>query len=311
MILVNRNFGNLALSQAIGDMFKGSTESTIPSEGMTHANTTATNSNLVSDLTGAYNQLEITVNSSPKNIFIVTEHFVKVLDKVYTKIWNESFTDIGIYEPRKLSTIYHGFVAPNVRADQNADFMIFKHFVDRCITAGVLLEEDRLDYNDQIILSNLVRSQLSTYIDLPNKIISITAPNPIDVYPDIDGRVGAFHNGKKLYLMFTPYLPNYSTYSTNKYSVGGEPFINVVGGGSSWVPVKRPVAFFKPKTADSKFGRSLPMATHLIFSLGTPADKEAAIIAGTPTPDIVVDHTDRISHIDSFVLKIKFDKLQF
>ena len=76
-------------------------------------------------------------------------------------------------------------------------------------------------------------------------------------------------------------------------------------------PVKRPIAFFKPKTDASKFGRSLPLATHLIWSIGTPEDKAAAELAGTTPPDLVFDHLDRISHIDSLTLKIKFDKLQF
>ena len=357
MILVNRNFGNPALADAIGDMFKNTSNINSNVDWVPNTNVVASGSSLVAaqmnnvksssdanpnqglqpDASVAATLAEVqpnitdfnNYNANSMNMFIVTEHFLKTLDKVYSKLWNESFVETGIYIPANLSTLYHGFVADNTLGASSTDFMLFKKFVDRCITAGVLLEEDRLGYKDQIMLSNLVRAQMSTYIDLPNKIVSITAPNPIDVNPDIDARAGAFHNGKKLYLMLTPYLTNESVAKgqteTSGTKVTQEPFwnchsvrhdTNPNAGSQTWTydvgtPVKRPVAFFKPKTAASKFGRSLPMATHLLFSLGTLAEKEEALIAGTPTPDIVVDHNDRISHIDAFTLKIKFDKLQF
>lgn len=352
MILVNRNFGNPALADAIGDMFKNTSNINSNVDWVPNTNVVASGSSLVAAqmniafsgvdgvngtdaltaaaghaLAAPYVDAYNTYNANSMNMFIVTEHFLKTLDKVYSKLWNESFVETGIYIPANLSTLYHGFVADNTLGASSTDFMLFKKFVDRCITAGVLLEEDRLDYNDQIMLSNLVRAQMSTYIDLPNKTVSITAPNPIDVNPDIDARVGAFHNGKKLYLMLTPYLTNESVAKgqteTSGTKVTQEPFwmdqairhdkthMGLTYEYDVNTPVKRPIAFFKPKTAASKFGRSLPMATHLLFSLGTPAEKEEALIAGTPTPDIIVDHNDRISHIDAFTLKIKFDKLQF
>lgn len=352
MILVNRNFGNPALAEAIGDMFKNTSNVDSNVDWVPNTNAAASGSSLVAaQMNIAYNGPDLSTgsdaivaatghtaaapfvnafnnyNTNSMNMFIVTEKFLKTLDKVYSKLWNESFVETGIYVPSNLSTLYHGFVTDNSLGSASTDYMLFKKFVDRCITAGVLLEEDRLDYKDQILLSNLVRAQMSTYIDLPNKMVSLTAPNPIDVNPDIDARAGAFHNGKKLYLMLTPYLTNESVVKgqteTSGTKVTQEPFwnthsvrhdktlMNVTYEYDVNTPVRRPMAFFKPKTSTSKFGRSLPMATHLIFSLGSPEDKEAAIIAGTPTPDIIVDHTDRISHIDAFTLKIKFDKLQF
>ena len=340
MILVNRNFGNPALSQAIGDMFKASSDVGQNVSWVHNTNTLAASSTLVSTqdnicyLPGGNGGSNAPIceenlikynnyNSMCNNFYLVTEHFLKTLDKVYSKIWNESFVETGIYVPANLATMFHGFVIGAPLNSSNTDFMIFKKFVDRCITAGVLLEEDRLDYKDQIFLSGMSRSVMSTQIDLPNKLITMTSPNPIDVTPDIDARVGTFHEGKKLFLFMTPYLTNESV-AKNNAGVSQEPFYNsgliryyrVVGGTGGYTtlldtPVKQPIAFFKPKTSASKFGRSLPLASHFAFSIGSEADKEAALIAGTPTPDIVVDHTDRISHIDSLVLKIKFDKLQF
>lgn len=343
MILVNRNFGNYALSQAIGDMFKGSSDvgqnvgwiynnnalvagSSLVSAYSQRLGNTALDNNSIADDNEAtamaliFNNYNLTCN----NFYLVTEHFLKTLDKVYTKIWNESFTETGIYVPANLATMYHGFVINGQLTSSNTDFMIFKKFVDRCITAGILDESDRLQYEDQIFLSGMSRTNMSTQIDLDNKLITLTNSTPIDVSPDLNGLAGQYLAGKKLFLMVTPYLTNESV-AKGFASVTQEPFQNMANtqyavykeGGylvlTTLTPqsIKQPIAFFKPKTDASKFGRSLPMATHLIWSLGTPADKEIALIEGTPVPDLVFDHLDRISHIDSLVLKIKFDKLQF
>ena len=360
MILVNRNFGNYALSQAIGDMFKGSSDVGMNIEWVNHTNALATGSTLVATL----NQTILTLNSNnsvdpvnsqalfrsiqnPKNFFIVTDQFLKVLDKIYTKIWNESFTETGIYNPANLATIYNGFVNDTsllynsktiigfnkTDSIHEVNFMLFKKFVDRCITAGVLDEADRLQYEDQISLSNLNKADLSTQIDLDNKLITFTAAQPIDIAPDLNGLDGNYLAGKKLYLFMTPYLINetiskstemISQTAINDFFIGNsqEPFKNYLyvnisysGSGNAApdyiAPVRRPIAFFKPKTDASKFGRSLPLATHLIWSIGTPEDKALAETNGTTPPDLIFDHLDRISHIDSLVLKIKFDKLQF
>lgn len=353
MILVNRNFGNYALSQAIGDMFKGSTNTDMNVDWVPNTNVLAANSSLVSALnnliysSGDINNNNQTLsqvvanvapfidvynnyNSTCNNFYLVTEQFLKTLDKVYTKIWNESFTETGIYVPANLATMYHGFVIGGELIDTNTDFMIFKKFVDRCITAGILDEVDRLQYEDQIFLSGMSRANMSTQIDLDNKLITLTNSTPIDVKPDLNGLAGQYLAGKKLFLMMTPYQTNESVIKgqteTSGVKILQEPFAqyavikhdtemyyynSVAVAYDVNTPVKRPLAFFKPKTDASKFGRSLPLATHLLWSLGTPADKEIALIEGTPVPDLVFDHLDRISHIDSLVLKIKFDKLQF
>lgn len=308
MILVNRNFGNPVLSSVIGDMFKGSSDVGQKVSLIPHSNILASGSSLVSVYSPTISLVDFTnYNDTCNNFYLVTEHFLKTLDKVYTKIWNESFTETGIYVPANLVTMYHGFAINGQLTSSNKDFMIFKKFVDRCISAGILLEEDRLQYEDQIFLSGMSRANMSTQIDLANKLITLTNSTPIDVAPDINAMTGQYLAGKKLFLMVTPYLTNYNVDAN---------WSGTVEAISSYVSsqigsVKQPLAFFKPKTDASKFGRSLPLATHLIWSIGTPEDKALAETNGTTPPDLIFDHLDRISHIDSLVLKIKFDKLQF
>lgn len=344
MILVNRNFGNPVLASAIGDMFKGSSDVGQNVDWVPNTNVLASNSSLVATfkpnfrieanefadrlipLAQAYMDSFNNYNTSNCNFYLVTEQFLKTLDKVYTKIWNESFTETGIYVPANLATMYHGFAINGELTSSNTDFMIFKQFVDRCITAGILLEEDRLQYEDQIFLSGMSRADSSTQIDLNNKLITFAASKPIDIKPDLNATTQQYLEGKKLYLMMTPYLTNESVIKNRISNTVGsfqEPialyrrisWYSAAGSGASGVlldaPVRQPIAFFKPKTDASKFGRSLPLATHLIWSIGTPEDKELALLEGKPVPDLIFDHLDRISHIDSLTLKIKFDKLSF
>ena len=352
MILVNRNFGNPVLASAIGDMFRGSSDVDQKVDWVPNTGVLAANSSLVSGLTNRVYQSVVigsgsgtnearaaalnkantflaslnTYNIACNNFHIVTEHFLNTLDKVYTKIWNESFNEIGIYTPSNLATIFHGFVT-DISTRENGPFMMFKKFVDRCISAGILDEADRLDYQDLIFISGMSRVNMSTQVDLANKLITMTHSSPIDIAPDINAITGQYLAGKKLFLMMTPYQINESVIKgqteTSGTLVTQEPFWNTQGalydiGGSVPVwsdvinkSVRRPIAFFKPKTDASKFGRSLPLATHLIWSIGTPEDKELALLEGKPVPDLIFDHLDRISHIDSLTLKIKFDKLSF
>ena len=309
MILVNRNFGNPVLAEVIGDMFKSSSDAGQKVDAIQITGTLAPNSSLVVQLHSS-TSFESGYNTTSNNFYIVTEQFLKTLDKVYTKIWNESFTEIGIYVPSNFATIFHGFVIGGALTSSSNDAMIFKKFVDRCVNIGILDEADRLQYEDQIFLSGMVRTNMSTQIDLDNKLITLTNSTPIDVKPDLNALNNEYLNGKKLYLLMTPYLTNESVIKNN-YAGLQEPFSNYVGSGGTRVYVKRPIAFFKPKTDASKFGRSLPLATHLIWSIGTPEDKELAMLEGKPVPDLIFDHLDRISHIDSLTLKIKFDKLSF
>ena len=353
MILVNRNFGNPVLSEVIGDMFRGSSDTGMKVDWVPNSGALATGSSLVATLQNvdyyaptASNSgydgtaAQILAKATPlvnsynawqlecQNFYIVTEKFIKTLDKVYTKIWNESFTETGIYSPSNLATMYYGFVTNN-SAGASSGFMTFKKFVDRCITAGILVEADRLDYQDQIFISGMSRANMSTQIDLTNKLVTFTHSSPIDIAPDINAMTGTYLYGKKLFIMMSPYQTNESVIKgqteTSGTKVTQEPFwndksivqdTNTIAGTQTWsqvvnTPVRRPIAFFKPKTDASKFGRSLPLATHFIWSIGTPADKALAEANNQTPPDLIFDHLDRISHIDSLVLKIKYDKLQF
>ena len=353
MILVNRNFGNPALSTAIGDLFKPTSDADQNIEWVNHTNVLASGSSLVSVLKNVLYESGNVVsmanaavvaaaatvakthydnfNNSPKNIYIVTEQFLKVLDKVYTKIWNESFTENGIYDPKNLSTLFNGFsVDTGDIQESNTNIMIFKKFVDRCITAGILQEEDRLQYEDQVLISDLNKTNISTQINLESKLITFTSAEPMNIQPDIDTREGQYLYGKKLFLMMTPYQTNEETIKNilpTTVFTGTEPFRNSTyvrydandEGHVAWnyllnSPVRRPLAFFKPKTPESKFGRSLPLSTHFFWRIGTVEEREIALLegkTGIDLPELIFDHTDRISHIDSFTLKIKFDKLQF
>lgn len=105
----------------------------------------------------------------------------------------------------------------------------------------------------------------------------------------------------------------YSFYDISKYPSG-----NRVSVENYPYPLYRPFSFFKPKVhADghkSKWNDSLPMFSHLIWRVGTPDQREEAIQKGLPNwriPDVIVDHVDRISHIDAFEMTVKFDKVIF
>lgn len=93
---------------------------------------------------------------------------------------------------------------------------------------------------------------------------------------------------------------------------------SLLQNGNFSYPLYRPFSFFKPKVhADghkSKWNDSLPMFSALIWRVGTPDQREEAIQKGLSNwriPDVIVDHVDRISHIDAFEMTVKFDKVIF
>ena len=54
------------------------------------------------------------------------------------------------------------------------------------------------------------------------------------------------------------------------------------------------------------------MATHLIWRIGTQDTRETAINTASPfIPEVIFDHIDRISHIDNFKLRIKYNSVRF
>jgi hypothetical protein len=74
-----------------------------------------------------------------------------------------------------------------------------------------------------------------------------------------------------------------------------------------------PISYFKPKTYQTRFNKgSMPMATHLIWRIGTQDTRETAITENSPfVPEVIFDHVDRISHIDNFKLRIKYNVVRF
>lgn len=263
--------------------------------------------------------------TNPKNFQIVTEKFIRVLDKVYTKIWNESFTETGIYNPNALVSIFSGFSANDYgwNIDNRLSplqywyptipTMSFYNFVSRCITAGVLTEDDRLTSEDQIFIAQ-PQGTISTNIDTVNNIITFSSNSVINI-TDFNTQEGSYLYGKKLYLLMTPFIANASTiYPSIQFN---SPQLEPVSSSQTWGdPIGNwsfysPWGFFKPKSPDSKFGGSVPLATHLFWRIGTPEDKEMALLEGTEVPEIIFDHLDRVSHIDTFQLKVKYGPIQF
>lgn len=248
------------------------------------------------------------MKTNPKNFQIVTEKFLKVLDKVYTKIWNEVFTETAIYNVNVLVNLYScfsdsGYTKPNVVGAPTK----FYQFVESCIAAGVLTEEDRLTQEDQIFISQ-PSGTIVTNIDTTNNIITFSSNSVIDIQ-DFNTQEGSYLYGKKLYLLLTPFISNASTLGSGKLEPVSSTLLN--GSGTIVSQAYSPWGFFKPKSSDSKFGKSLPLATHLFWRIGTPEDKEMAILEGTEVPEIIFDHLDRVSHIDTFQLKVKYGPIQF
>ena len=251
----------------------------------------------------------IPMKTNPKNFQIVTEKFLTVLDKVYTKIWNESFTESAIYQRNVLANLYSCFSDSGFVGSRAYTPTKFHEFVGRCITAGILTEDDRLTSEDQIFISQ-PQGTISTNIDTVNNIITFSSNSVINI-DDFNTQEGSYLYGKKLYLLMTPFIANAAILNTSK--VGEEPVSSVLLKSDSGLVLLAysPWGFFKPKSSDSKFGGSVPLATHLFWRIGTPEDKEIAILEGTEVPEIIFDHLDRVSHIDTFQLKVKYGPIQF
>lgn len=344
MILFNNNFSENITKTLVGEYFSTiTTKSSLNPmycKGTAAASTTmafATNSTLVGELienttiTGIVAAMESQSVYDPKNFQIVTEKFIKVLDKIYTKIWNESFTEDGIYAPKALASLYSAFVSNNVSKTNIGalsgtgatsiiaapEEMKLKNFVARCITAGILTEEDRLVDDDQIFISQ-PQGTISSIIDVTTKIITFNSNSVIDI-KDFSAKEGDYLYGKKLYLFFTPFISNASTMNPTTVNTGStqlEPVSssftqNLNGLYGTAADCYSPFGFFKPKTSSSKFGASLPMPTHLYWSIGTPDDKEIAFLEGTEPPELIFDHLDKVTHIDNFQLKVKYGPIQF
>ena len=218
----------------------------------------------------------------------------------------------------------------------------FKLIIDRMISLGLMDEEDRLDIKDQCFLTGLKRTDIQIVNNIEEKTIDIICNKISDTVPDIKTEnlsykegvdqtgVGmsiehAFHKDKRLFLMWTPFLKNETTVkygNTLTNFTPEEPTTLQVQYHSTWpgadAPVlhttsHEPVSYFKPKTYQTRFNKgSMPMATHLIWRIGTQETRETAITENSPfVPEVIFDHVDRISHIDNFKLRIKYNVVRF
>ena len=329
MILFNNNFSSPITKTILSEYFTTVTDPTAKIYPMATATTSglaytnASGSQVLPLLYQSISTFDINATVSrnlyyeqqanPQNFQIVTEKFLKVLDKVYTKIWNESFTETGIYKPLVLASLYSTFSNYSkyeVATQYYSNMFKFHEFVARCITAGILTEEDRLTSEDQIFISQF-RSNLITNIDTTNNIITFSSNSVIDI-KDFNTKEGSYLYGKKLYLLMTPYIANPGILDSTKVNTASpQTYFSHTGVTLPTGHCYAPWGFFKPKSPNSKFGSSVPLATHLFWRIGTPEDKEMALLEGTEVPEIIFDHLDRVSHIDTFQLKVKYGPIQF
>lgn len=393
MILFNKTWNNEVLSRSLLDIVQPSVDpsvycgvcsDTIPGENaVTYVDGICTASlqqfTVVSNSHGGgapakthaiYNEFK----SRVENFSLVTEKFIKVLDKFYKKLYHEDFTQNVFYSQHILS-IFQGIAKPsffipnssyryfnknhgnpqiskdlplagteNAPVDAGVNPNDFKLIIDRMISLGLMDEEDRLDIKDQCFLTGLKRTDIQIIDNKEEKTIDIICNKISDTVPDIKTEnfsykegvdqtgVGmssehAFHKDKRLFLMWTPYLKNettvkygntvtdftpeepttlqviYSNYST--YYQRYDPILQTTS--------HEPVSYFKPKKYQTRFNKgSMPMATHLIWRIGTQDTRETAINTASPfIPEVIFDHVDRISHIDNFKLRIKYNTVRF
>lgn len=398
MILFNKTWNNEVLSRALLDIVQPSVNPSVACGECTNTGGVMVE-NICSASDQSYNMVNFgngNINggigqeniaeyqkyklSKLENFSLVTEKFIKVLDKFYKKLYHEDFTQNVFYSQHILSifqgiaspiyinttsdhggfTLYnknhgnpqiiktnpfYGFKYPPLLAGINPND--FKLIIDRMISLGLMDEEDRLDIKDQCFLTGLKRTDIQIIDNKEEKTIDIICNNISDIVPDIKTEnlsskegvdqtgVGmsaehSFHKDKRLFLMYTPYLKNETTVkygNTLTDFIPEEPTTLQIkkswtynGWGSNSIiymchagTSHEPISYFKPKTYQTRFNKgSMPMATHLIWRIGTQDTRETAITENSPfVPEVIFDHVDRISHIDNFKLRIKYNVVRF
>lgn len=387
MIVFNKKWNEEVLSKALLDIVQPSVN---PNVYCGVCSSTTVNNDAVTYVddicTASLQQFTLFVNSSSaplakiqaihnefksrvENFSLVTEKFIKVLDKFYKKLYHEDFTQNVFYNQHILS-IFQGITKPSffigtvsqryfnknhdnpqiskdlpLRGTENAPVQAgvnpndFKLIIDRMISLGLMDEEDRLDIKDQCFLTGLKRTDIQIVNNTEEKTIDIICNKISDTVPDIKTEnlsskegvdqtgVGmsvehAFHKDKRLFLMWTPYLKNEATVkygNTPTDFVPEEPttlqvyYYSHYAGTILYTTSHEPISYFKPKTYQTRFNKgSMPMATHLIWRIGTQDTRETAITENSPfVPEVIFDHVDRISHIDNFKLRIKYNVVRF
>ena len=387
MIVFNKKWNEEVLSKALLDIVQPSVN---PNVYCGVCSSTTVNNDAVTYVDGictaSLQQFTLFVNSSSaslakiqavhnefksrvENFSLVTEKFIKVLDKFYKKLYHEDFTQNVFYSQHILS-IFQGITNPSffigtgsqryfnknhdnpqiskdlpLRGTENAPVQAgvnpndFKLIIDRMISLGLMDEEDRLDIKDQCFLTGLKRTDIQIIDNKEEKTIDIICNKISDIVPDIKTEnlaslegvdqtgVGmssehAFHKDKRLFLMWTPYLKNETTVKYGNTLTDFTPeepttlqvyYTTHHSGNILLTTSHEPISYFKPKTYQTRFNKgSMPMATHLIWRIGTQETRETAITENSPfVPEVIFDHIDRISHIDNFKLRIKYNVVRF
>ena len=386
MILFNKKWNEEVLSKALIDIVEPSINTNINCCACVdlpfHTNTFTMMNGICTQSTQQFVGLPYLNGPSPmmqifeelrlrmENFSIVTEKYLKTLDKFYKKLYHEDFITDVFYSQHILS-IFQGIAKPNIFISNNyprafirnhtdpqikKDYLAsaftsfpfisiennpndFKIVIDRMISLGLMDEEDRLDIKDQCFLTGLKRANIQIVNNTEEKTIDIVCNNISDVIPDIKTEnlsykegvdqtgIGmsvehAFHKDKRLFLMWTPYLKNETTVKYGNTLTNFTPeepttlqvqILNQSGYYVYGTTSHEPISYFKPKTYQTRFNKgSMPMATHLIWRIGTQDTREIAITENSPfVPEVIFDHVDRISHIDNFKLRIKYNVVRF
>ena len=382
MILFNKTWNNEVLSRSLLDIVRPSVDPNVycgecSSTDISLVNDICTDSPQQFDAIRISNYANVAklqaihneFKSRVENFSLVTEKFIKVLDKFYKKLYHEDFTQNVFYNQHILS-IFQGIANPSFFITNNSyryfnknhgnpqiskDLPLagtgnapvqagvnpndFKLIIDRMISLGLMDEEDRLDIKDQCFLTGLKRTDIQIIDNKEEKTIDIICNKISDTVPDIKtenlaslegvDQTGpgmslehSFHKDKRLFLMWTPYLKNETTVKYGNTLTNFTPEepttlqvqYHIPYVGNTLVTTSHePVSYFKPKKYQTRFNKgSMPMATHLIWRIGTQDTRETAINAASPfIPEVIFDHVDRISHIDNFKLRIKYNTVRF
>lgn len=256
---------------------------------------------------------------------IVTEKYLQTLNKIYVKLWNESFTEDVFYETLEytavLAGLYNNHTSTKLNDSDPANPVIeyeskssalsnieFERVVNAMIQTGILDEADRIGYQDYFILPAIDRNNFTFSVEADK--ITVSLVNPMEMVYEIDATAGKYLNGKKLSLLYTPLhmqerelrsdisnsnnivMQWYHRYENSSYY-------------TNRLMQRAPFRFFKAKNipATSKYENgNMAMGTHYIFEMGNLEDKQLAELELRAGPDIVFDHVDRISSIDNFDL---------
>lgn len=258
-------------------------------------------------------------------IKIVSDKFIKTLNKIYSKYYNETITDSrvdninGVNVPRVYAQERFLSLVINIHCHNQAPgYQTVVDFVDKLILNGDLLEEDRIDNYDIISLEDFTKLDCSLNTDTQAKTTTLRINKPQILKTTID-TLDAEQNtsGRRYYLMFNPmsiggydqrgvtqnYMEVKATNGNAVYPFGQTQPVH----GVNWSTLKTegevpeysraPWNSFKAKEGNQYHGKECIMGSHLFLKIGT--QEEYDILPNADKPDIIVDHIDKISAIDS------------